>query len=372
MKWMYIESQMMCLLMLIILFVYHIRYEYRERKELKLVYLFSILTMVSDIVQVLLSSYAFVHYLCNVLYIGFLGMTGAMWTQYCFTKYESRWSKTRVFRCLKYAPVAISVLYVVFFGENEFLLPMMQNEARIHNTACLLSFILCLYAAAIWVVAIRTVKQTKSDRKRSEMFFPAILSTVPVLAGVIQALLPVGVSLIPFSLCVLLIIFKIHTLYRNMRIDNLTKLPNRYGMEDEIREQLEEYRRNKNDLFYIIACDMDRFKQINDSWGHPEGDRALELISAALDRVVQEYDSKVFRVGGDEFIIIVDTSEDALPKEICEKIKRELDVLEFRDDFDICMSMGIAKYDGSTDVAELLNNADKELYEVKRNGKENT
>jgi len=154
--------------------------------------------------------------------------------------------------------------------------------------------------------------------------------------------------------------------YNKIKIDNLTKLYNRYGMEEEIREQLHQYARDKNDSFYIITCDLDNFKHINDTWGHLEGDRALILISAALSKVGKMFDSEVFRIGGDEFVIITNTSEQGLADDVTEAIKKELDELDFRDDFDIKMSMGIALYDGVTHINDLLNSADKKLYEAKK------
>ena len=157
--------------------------------------------------------------------------------------------------------------------------------------------------------------------------------------------------------------------YNRIKIDNLTKLYNRYGMDEEIREQLQQYKHDKNNSFYIIACDLDNFKYINDTWGHQEGDRALVFIATALSKVGKRFNSKVFRIGGDEFIIITDTSEETLATEIMDAIKSELDNIGFRDDFDIEMSMGVALYDGITHIDELLNNADKKLYQAKRKSK---
>ena len=157
--------------------------------------------------------------------------------------------------------------------------------------------------------------------------------------------------------------------YNKIRIDNLTKLYNRYGMDEEIREQLQQYKHDRNNSFYIIACDLDNFKHINDTWGHQEGDRALVLIATALSKVGKIFDSKVFRIGGDEFIIITDTSEENLATEVVDAVKSELDNISFRDDFDIEMSMGVTLYDGLTHIDELLNNADKKLYQTKKSKK---
>ena len=154
--------------------------------------------------------------------------------------------------------------------------------------------------------------------------------------------------------------------YNKIRVDNLTKLYNRYGMDVELKEQLTQYKRDKNDSFYIIACDLDKFKQINDTWGHLEGDRALKLVADALSRVSKKFRSNVFRIGGDEFVIITDTSEEGLAIDITNAIKKEFDNMDFREDWDIKISLGTALYDGKSTIDELFNSADKKLYEAKR------
>ena len=150
--------------------------------------------------------------------------------------------------------------------------------------------------------------------------------------------------------------------YDTIRTDKLTKLYNRYGMDAELKEQLRQYEREHEDSFYIIACDLDNFKHINDTWGHPEGDRALVLIAGVLSKVAKKFRSNVFRIGGDEFVIITDTSEKGLADDVTAAVKNELDNLDFRDDFDIKMSIGVALYDGVTSIDVLLNRADKKLY----------
>lgn len=181
--------------------------------------------------------------------------------------------------------------------------------------------------------------------------------------------LKIGFDAINFLLIFIIIAMFAIEQNNKIKVDNLTKLYNRYGMDVELKEQLRQYEREHSDSFYIIACDLDNFKHINDTWGHPEGDRALVLIAGALARVGKMFNSGVFRIGGDEFVIITDTSEEGLASDVTNAIKTELDNIDFRDDFDIEMSIGVALYDGVTPIDELLNNADKKLYEAKKKGK---
>ncbi len=175
-----------------------------------------------------------------------------------------------------------------------------------------------------------------------------------------------GLSVATFVLVFAIMVMFAAEQNNKIKMDNLTKLYNRYGMDLELKEQLRQYEREHSDSFYIIACDLDNFKHINDTWGHPEGDRALILVAGALARIGKKFSAGVFRIGGDEFIMITDTSEEGLAIEVTNAIKVELDNIDFRNDFDIKMSIGVALYDGVTPIDELLNNADKKLYEAKK------
>ncbi len=175
-----------------------------------------------------------------------------------------------------------------------------------------------------------------------------------------------GLNTPSFALVFLIMAMFVMEQNNKIKVDNLTKLYNRYGMDVELKEQLKQYEREHSDSFYIIACDLDNFKYINDTWGHPEGDRALILVAGALARVGKKFSANVFRIGGDEFVIITDTSEEGLAIDVTNAIKTELDNIDFRNDYDIEMSIGVALYDGVTPIDELLSNADKKLYEAKK------
>ncbi|MBQ7960643.1 MAG: GGDEF domain-containing protein [Clostridia bacterium] len=175
-----------------------------------------------------------------------------------------------------------------------------------------------------------------------------------------------GLNTASFVLVFLIMAMFVMEQNNKIKVDNLTKLYNRYGMDVELKEQLKQYEREHSDSFYIIACDLDNFKYINDTWGHPEGDRALILVAGALARVGKKFSANVFRIGGDEFVIITDTSEEGLAIDVTNAIKTELDNIDFRNDYDIEMSIGVALYDGVTPIDELLSNADKKLYEAKK------
>ena len=152
--------------------------------------------------------------------------------------------------------------------------------------------------------------------------------------------------------------------------DALTDLPNRSAFNAALGERLERAQEAANS-FAVLSLDLDRFKEVNDVFGHPVGDM---LMRAAADRLAAEADGAfVARIGGDEFMILMpdDISRDdvlALAERLVETIGKELEV----DDYlpHVGLSVGIAFYpDDGVNAVTLLANADSALYRAKREGR---
>ncbi len=171
-----------------------------------------------------------------------------------------------------------------------------------------------------------------------------------------------------FLVLAILFVFSVE-LYNKVRTDRLTQIYNRYGLDMELKEQLAQYRKEKDDSFYIISCDVDRFKEINDKNGHMVGDRVLRRIAGALAKACWKFDAEPFRIGGDEFIIITDKSDEGLAGAVIEEVKNQMQKVHFGKNLTVAISMGYIKYNGETDINALLESVDKKLYEAKRSRK---
>jgi len=102
--------------------------------------------------------------------------------------------------------------------------------------------------------------------------------------------------------------------------DPLTGLLNRRGMEQRLREELQRSARENRPLG-IIWIDLDRFKDINDVYGHAVGDEALVVVSTVLRSVLREYDA-ASRWGGDEFLVMIRDTDQQMIEKICERLLR--------------------------------------------------
>lgn len=153
--------------------------------------------------------------------------------------------------------------------------------------------------------------------------------------------------------------------------DSLTGLPNGLHFSDYLNRSISSSSRLEEPLA-ILFLDLDGFKMINDTLGHSAGDHLLKLVSNRLTAVLRKSDF-IARIGGDEFIVLIDTIKSMDTVDIiAKKILKGLDApfLINKQECFISASIGIAIYpiDGGTSE-ELLKNADLAMYKAKDNGR---
>lgn len=151
-------------------------------------------------------------------------------------------------------------------------------------------------------------------------------------------------------------------------MDELTGLYNRRGFLTLAQQQLKLARRGHRELV-LLFVDMDDFKEINDRFGHGEGDTALRRTAAILQHTFRDSDI-VARLGGDEFVVLATDIAHGTGPVIVERLRAELQARNERDGFPyrLSFSVGLATFDPDRppDLEELLATADAMLYEQKR------
>ena len=155
--------------------------------------------------------------------------------------------------------------------------------------------------------------------------------------------------------------------------DTLTSLPNQRQFKDRFALELAHARRDKT-MLAVMFIDLDGFKVINDTLGHPAGDQVLQGIAGRLRNCMREADT-VARFGGDEFTAVlpmIGRAEDAamIAKKIIEVGRQPLTIGS--NELAITISIGIALFpDDGEDVETLMKNADSAMYRAKESGKNN-
>jgi diguanylate cyclase (GGDEF)-like protein/PAS domain S-box-containing protein len=154
--------------------------------------------------------------------------------------------------------------------------------------------------------------------------------------------------------------------------DSLTNLPNRTLLFERIELAVALARRHENQLA-LLFLDLDKFKPVNDTWGHAIGDKLLNLVASRITSCLRDSDS-VGRVGGDEFIVLLNNLHNAKDAVlVAEKIRDSLRLcfdIEGKQIYIGC-SIGIAIYpDHGLTSSQLERNADMAMYEAKDKGRD--
>lgn len=209
------------------------------------------------------------------------------------------------------------------------------------------------------------------------MIFMTFLATA--LAGTVLIYISIikGLYLPPVIVVVIVLyIFSLYTTFLTRifhdsyfilaNLDTLTKIHNRRYFNYSINSLVK-----KNVPFSLILLDLDNFKQLNDTEGHHHGDYVLKIVANIMKQSTRGTDI-IARYGGDEFAIILPQTSKEASGNIANRIRGKVTIdPKFIPYSRVSLSMGIASYpnDGTT-VEEILENADKALYDAKAEGKD--
>lgn len=156
--------------------------------------------------------------------------------------------------------------------------------------------------------------------------------------------------------------------------DPLTKLANRRLLMFRVKQSLAQCKREKNSLA-LLMLDLDYFKYVNDNLGHSIGDELLKRVARRIKGIVSRSSDTVARLGGDEFVIVLSNLHNLKGLQfVAEKILKSVRKPYYiqNTEVNISCSIGIARFpEDGRNIKSLLLNADKALYQVKNEGRDN-
>lgn len=157
--------------------------------------------------------------------------------------------------------------------------------------------------------------------------------------------------------------------------DSLTQLYNRKYFDDIVPKILNTAKRNNQNITFVMI-DIDFFKQYNDTYGHKKGDEVLKKISKEFKNFLKRSEDYIFRIGGEEFALILSNKSLKLSIEYCEKLRIDVENLKIEHTSStvnkyVTISMGVVTLNSSLvkSYEELYSLSDKFLYKAKENGR---
>jgi diguanylate cyclase len=170
---------------------------------------------------------------------------------------------------------------------------------------------------------------------------------------------------------------EIHGLHKSLQeeqslrmIDALTGIPNRAAYDERIRHEYMRWQ-SENTPVCVLAWDIDRFKEINDAYGHSAGDKVLRVVAQHLAQHVRGTDF-VARYGGEEFVMILAGTQDSQAAATADKIRAGIEKLGFHfhnKPVVVTASCGITSFRGDDTPETIFDRADRALYRAKDNGR---
>ena len=156
-----------------------------------------------------------------------------------------------------------------------------------------------------------------------------------------------------------------HDRLRNLaNEDVLTQIFNRRAFNNDTSQLI-----NSNSAESAILFDLDKFKQVNDYFGHAKGDEVLKQVCQFIKSKINE-SNKLYRIGGDEFAILCFGQDFDYTYQLAKKIKADFSLGEIYQEHGITLSMAVAQKESDETVHEWLGRLDSALYQAKKSGRD--
>ncbi|MBI5101377.1 MAG: diguanylate cyclase [Nitrospirae bacterium] len=205
--------------------------------------------------------------------------------------------------------------------------------------------------------------------------------TFPFSPQVPATILAVGHLVIGVAGLIGIIIFgtKLERYYEMLRrqsfVDSLTGIPNRRSFSDAIHREFGHAKRTDLPLS-VLMCDVDRFKDYNDTYGHSGGDDCLIKVAHTIEKSLNRPDDFCARFGGEEFVVVLQNSTEEGARLVAEKIRAAVEGMGLAHASSwpfnvVTISIGIATYTNQISITcdDLVNRADRAMYDAKQLGR---
>ena len=199
-------------------------------------------------------------------------------------------------------PMVVSVLFIIiaYLVSPYFWISENCEVNPLYNPLLIAAPLFYLLTTS--AISINHARKTESREEKKDYWLFGMIPLVVIACGLLQ-LLTLNAPTFCFGCTLMLLWFYIQHMQALISVDELTRLNNR----GQINRYISQVRYRENVVISVMMLDIDDFKQINDTYGHAEGDRALMLVSEALKRTCGQFKMPIFigRYGGDEFTLII-------------------------------------------------------------------
>jgi diguanylate cyclase (GGDEF)-like protein len=311
--------------------------------------------------------YPFINHAGNFLIFMLSPVVPSIWLLYAHCEVFQDEEKTRKFAIPLYGVIAVNFVLLVISQFTGWFYYIDSGNIYHRGPLFLISAAFTM-AFIFYALVLITVNRKKIEKKH---YFSLVFFAIPPTVGIALQILFYGWSLMLNSLVLSLLMVFLNIQNHSIYTDYLTGVFNRKKLDAYLEERISSASEKKT--FSAILLDMDHFKTINDTYGHESGDDALQLCVKLLRKSLRSKDF-IARYGGDEFFIILETTDPSALEGI---VSRIFDCIESYNEsgaksYRLGFSIGYAVYDchSGMQAEEFKNLLDKKMYEDKQSNKE--
>lgn len=303
------------------------------------------------------------NWLLNGTYCAASGLTGYICFCFSETIQQSRFANNKKIRVAALLPSLALIALTILSYQNHLLFYIDANNVYHRGPVYSLQLTLA-YGYVIFTAAKAYIRSFRVDDYRKKMELRTLSAYIipTLISGTLQVVFPSYPILCVGSTMSILYVYL--TMQEQMvSIDALTQLNNCNQLFQYLSVKFRHIQENHS--LYLLMLDVDKFKAINDQYGHTEGDHALQVVADSLKKSCNQRNFFISRYGGDEFTVVCELDADHSVDDVCERV--HMAVGEADVPYPLSVSIGYAKYTETIKTQqEFISLADKELYKNKR------
>nr|WP_315021980.1 GGDEF domain-containing protein [uncultured Aminipila sp.] len=312
------------------------------------------------------------NHLISMFYYFLCAFIPFIWTIYCDCKLTNNIQHFRKRLLIYLIPLLIDVFLIISNLWSHFIFYIDSNNIYHRGKWVLVPVMLSFsYLAFSSILALHKASITKIPNEKKQCFLMALFVAPPFIGAIIQIFF-YGVSLIWICAVISLLMIFVNIQNQQINTDSLTGLNNRLQFDKYLFFKTRSD--NTQNIIALIMIDVDKFKEINDSYGHLYGDKALVCVANLLKKSCKNKNAFLSRYGGDEFTIIYQTRQLSNIQKLLALIEQNTNTFNFskKEIFTISLSIGYAVWESDNkSIDDLISQADYNMYQIKSYKKKN-